>query len=242
MKSRRDPAISRLVLAAVRYFPSVHFHLMNRFLCLVLLSGFLFWNPWLAWGQEDTQIGGTIGFNLATMEAPDRDLGIRPSYAVGLVLRQQLFRPLSLQSELLLNQKGAAIEADGGGSIRYGAAYLDLPVLVHVTGPTLQTVTLHAEAGGFGGVKLFEQQRPGGGGLNFPLRTGETFFHRFDAGVVAGAGATFALGERRLNLTARYSRGLVDVAQNLEEQPLPAAPFPQEAQARTWSLLVRLGL
>ncbi len=176
------------------------------------------------------------------MHASDADLGVRPSYAIGVVLRRPLYGPVALQTELLLNQKGAAIQADGGGAIRYGAGYLDLPLLLHVTGPSLPSVTLHAEAGGFGGVKLFEQQRPGGGGLNFPLRTNTTFFNRFDAGGVVGVGATLTVGERRLNVTARHARGVVDVAQDLNEQPLPAAPFPKKAQTRTWSLMVRLGL
>lgn len=176
------------------------------------------------------------------MHASDADLGVRPSYALGVVLRRQLYGPVALQTEVLLNQKGAAIEAEGGGSIRYGAGYLDLPLLLHVAGPSVTSVALHAEAGGFGGVKLFEQQRPGGGGLSIPLNTGATFFNRFDAGGVVGVGATLPVGERRLNVTARHAWGLVDVAQDLNEQPLPAAPFPGEAQTRTWSLMVRLGL
>lgn len=215
---------------------------MRCLLTLALLSALLIGSLQPVWGQEGIQVGGTVGFNLATMDAPNADLGVRPSYAVGVVVRRRLYGSVALQSELLLTQKGAAVKAERGGSIRYGAAYLDLPLLVHMTGPTVQTVTLHGEAGGFGGLKLFEQQRPGGGGLSLPLQTGTTFFNRFDAGIVMGLGATFSLGDRRFNVTARHAWGLVDVAQNVDDQPLPAAPFPQSAQSRTWSLLVRLGL
>lgn len=215
---------------------------MHRFLSVVLVGSLLFGGPLTAMGQDGTQIGGTLGFNLATMQSSEADPGFRPSYAAGVVLRQKVIGSLSLQSELLLSQKGAAIDSDAGASIRYGAAYLDLPVLVHITGPTIQRVGLHGEVGGFGAVKVFEQQRPGGGGLNLPLQTGTSFFKRFDAGPVMGLGATFSFGDRRFNLTARYAWGMMDVARSLQEQPIPTAPFPEEAQTRTWSLLVRLGL
>lgn len=187
-------------------------------------------------------MGGTIGFNLATVQTPNADVGIRPSYVFGVLVRQQVYGSAALQSELLLSQKGVAVLAEEGGSIRYGAGYLDLPLLIHVTGPTVQGVTVHGEAGGFGALKIFEQQRPGGGGLNLALSTETTFFKRFDAGGVAGLGATFQLGDRRFNLTARYARGMVDVAREVNDQPFTEAPFPDEARTQTWSLLLRMGL
>lgn len=195
-----------------------------------------------AWGQVDPQVGVTIGGTLATLESPDDDVGNRTTYVLGLLLRQQAVKPLSLQAELLLSQKGTEVEADGGGALQYGAGYLELPILVHVEAPPVKTVTLHAEAGGFGAVKLYEQQRSGSGSISIPFGVTESFFHRFDAGLTGGLGVSVPIGTRRLNLTIRHERGLVDVARTVEDQPFSSAPFPTEGQTRTWSLLLRLGL
>lgn len=216
---------------------------MRHLLGLVLLgSFFLNGAGHTAWGQEGPQFGFTIGGNLATMEVPNGDLGNRTSYAVGALLRQHLFGPVSLQSELLLSQKGAEIDADGGGALQYGAGYLEGPVLIYVEAPSGRGITFHGEAGGFGAIKLFEQQRSRSGGVSLPVGMETTFFHRFDVGVAGGLGVSVSAGDRRLNATVRHERGLVDVAQAVDTQPFPSAPFPAEGQTRTWSLLIRLGL
>lgn len=150
--------------------------------------------------------------------------------------------PLSVQGELLFDQKGATVEANGD-AIRYGVSYIDLPLLLHVKGPSLGSVTLYGLVGGFGGVKVFERQRADGD-LSLPLQnSGTTFFERTNAGATGGLGGVLSLGGgRRLNLVERYDHGLMDVARTVDEQPFPSVPFPSEARTRTVSIRLHVGL
>lgn len=215
---------------------------MGRFAATLLFGGLLLVGPASVCGQASPQFGLTFGVNRATMQTPSADLGGRFTFAGGLALRQPVFGPVALQSELLLNQKGAEVEDESGGGIEYGAVYLDLPLLVHVTTPSVGAVTVYGEAGGFGGVKLFERQTPGTGDLNLPLRAGTSFFRRFDTGILVGVGATIPVRGQRFNLVLRRAWGLVDVARDVGTQPFPDAAFPSRGETRTWSLLLRLGL
>lgn len=207
-----------------------------------LLGGLLVGTPRPVQGQEDLQSGFTLGVNRVTMQSPGFDLGSYFVFAGGVVLRQSLFGPVSIQSELLLNQKGVEIDSEEGGAIDYGAGYLELPLLIHGRTPPVQSITVHGEAGGFGAIKLFERQTPGEGDLNVPLRTGVSFYRRLNTGVVAGMGATLPFLDQRLHFTVRRTWGLEDVARDVSEQPFPQASFPAQGKTRTWSLLVRFGL
>ena len=212
---------------------------MRLAVALVLLVGLLAGGPLSSPGQG-TQYGVAIGLNRVTMQASGANTGSYFPFAGGFVLRQPLLGPVSIQPELLLNQKGTGIESESGGSIEYGAAYLELPLLIHLEAPAVRSVVVHGEAGGFGAVKLFERQTPGGD-LNISFDTATSFYRRYNAGVVAGIGATLPIGEQRLNLTVRRAWGLMDVAREVEDQPFPEAAFPSEGETRTWSLLLRLG-
>lgn len=213
-----------------------------RYLIGVLLVGGLFaggLSP--AHAQQDLQYGITLGVNRVTLESSAPGADGYFAYAGGGVLRQHLYGPLSVQTELLLNQKGVRIEAERGGAIDYGAGYLELPLLLHLETPSVQSFVLYGEMGGFGAVKLFERLTPGGGDVNAALRTGVSFYRRMNAGVVTGIGATIPIRDRRLNLTIRRTWGLRDVADDVESQPFAEAAFPPEGETRTWALLLRLG-
>lgn len=213
---------------------------MHRVLGTILLIGGLLVLPPGACGQSAPQFGMALGLNVATVDAAG-DLSTRQMVSGGAVVRMGLVGPIGLESQLLLSQKGTTVEG-GGGSIRYGAVYLNLPVLLRIDGPSIGGVSLYGVGGGFGGVKIFEQQR-GGGEFSFPLNADASFFRRVDAGPTAGIGGTVPLGgERRLNLALRYEHGVVDVAESIDEQPYDQAPFPSSAETRTWSIMLRLGL
>lgn len=190
------------------------------------------------------QWGATLGFNLASLQSDEVDVRTRTAFTGGLVAQIDGPGPLSLQPELLFAQKGGAVSttAEGNGEVRYGANYVDLPVAVRVDGPRIQMTRPYLLAGGFGGLKIFERQTAGGGEIRFPIETETSFFRRFNAGALIGLGARLSLGEGRLDVEVRYSRGLVDVAQNLEEQAFELAPFPRTAETETWGFLVRFGL
>ncbi|MFB6247174.1 MAG: porin family protein [Salinibacter sp.] len=204
---------------------------MRRLLGSCLLLSVLLGAP-PASAQLSPQFGVALGVNIATLSAP-ADVGTRQMASGGVVVRLGLPGPLSLEPQLLLSQKGTTVQG-GGGSIRYGAGYLNLPLLLRVDGPSLGAVSPYGMLGGFGGVKLFEQQRAGGD-LGFPLNVGASFFRRTDAGLTAGVGGT-------IPLAVRYEHGLVDVARSVDEQPYAQAPFPSSAQTRTWAIMLRLGI
>lgn len=213
---------------------------MRRLLGSCLLLGVLLGAPPAALGQLSPQFGVALGVNVATVSAP-ADVGTRQMAAGGVVMRLGLPGPLSLEPQLLLSQKGTTVRG-GEGSIRYGAGYLSLPVHLRVDGPSFGMVSPYGVVGGFGGVKLFEQQRAGGD-LSFPLDAGTSLFRRTDGGLTAGVGGTIPLGEeRRLNLALRYEHGLVDVARSVDEQPYAQAPFPSSAETRTWAIMLRFGI
>lgn len=214
---------------------------MRSVVGILLFAGVCAGGPLPTQGQE-LQYGFTLGGNWGTMQSPGLDPGRHVAFAGGFVLRQPVAGPLSLQSELLLNQKGVEVESDEEGAIDYGVGYLELPLLIHLKTPSLQSVTVHGEAGGFGAVKLFERQTPGGGGLNVPIRTGVSFYRRINAGIVAGVGATVPIRGQRLNVTVRRAWGLRNVARDVPNQPFSEAPFPPEGKTRTWSFLLRFGI
>lgn len=213
-----------------------------RYLLGILLAGGLFvGGPSPAHAQEDLQYGFALGVNRVTLESSAPGTDSYFAFVGGFVLRQHLSGPLSVQSELLLNQKGVRIEAENGGAIDYGAGYLELPLLVRLETPSVRSFALHGEVGGFGAVKLFERQTPGGGDLNAALRTGVSFYRRVNAGVVTGIGATIPVRDQRFHLTVRRTWGLRDVADDVETQPFSEASFPPDGETRTWALLLRLG-
>ncbi len=213
---------------------------MRTVVAVLVLVGFLVGKASPSHGQGSLQYGITLGGNRVTMQISGADPESYFTFAGGFVLRQPLYGPVSVQSELLLNQKGVEIAAENGRSIEYGAGYLELPLLLHLKAPSVQAVTLYGEAGGFGAVKLFERQTPGEN-TNVSLDTGTSFFRQTNAGVVAGAGVTLPIQDQRFNLVMRRAWGLTDVAQDVADQPFPDAAFPADGETRTWSLLLRLG-
>jgi len=186
----------------------------------------------------------TAGINLATLRTDTADVASETTFAGGLLLHVDVPGPVSLQPELLFVQKGAAVGLrNGDGEVRYTGNYIELPLTLHVNGPRIGPVRPHLALGGYGSVKIFERQSAGGGEISFPLESDVSFYNRTDAGVHAGLGARFtAGGGGRLGIELRYSRGLVDVTQELSSQPFSEAPFPADGQTETWMLFIRFGL
>ncbi len=214
---------------------------MRTVVGVLLLVGLFAGYPHAGLGQQDVEFGVTVGGNWVTMDSPGASPDGYFSFTGGFVARRPVLGGLSLQSELLLTQRGAEIAADSAGSIEYGAVYLQVPLLLHVEAPAVQSVVFHAEGGGYGAVKLFERQTPGND-INVSLDTGASFFQRFDAGIVAGGGASFTIAGQPFNVTVRREWGLPDVARDLQDQPFPAAPLPDEGKTRAWVVLLRIGL
>lgn len=213
---------------------------MRRFVLLVLFGLFLGAGHAVQ-GQPSPEFGITFGVNVATLDAPG-DLGFRQMAAGGIVAQMTVTGPLSVQSQLLLSQKGVLARGERG-SIRYGAGYIDVPLLLRFEFPTIGPVTPYGLGGGFGGVKLFERERAGGD-VSLPLPDrGPSFFRRTNGGLTAGLSTVISVGSgRRLDLTVRYEHGLVDVARSIAEQPYEQAPFPSTGKTRTWSIMLQFGV
>lgn len=186
-------------------------------------------------------VGATLGVSRASLDVDDATG--RTAFEAGALLRLTPPKgPVALQSEVLFAQKGTAIDANPGGELRYGANYIQLPLLLHAVGPSIRIVTPYVQAGGFGAVKIFERQSTGGDGLRVPIETNTSFYRRFDTGLVASIGAEIAIRDQPLHLTVRHTRGFVDVADDVGTQPIPDAPFPASGQTRVWTLRLELGL
>jgi hypothetical protein len=207
----------------------------------VLLVGLVGASPHGAFGQSNYQFGLTIGGTWVNTASPQAPSGGYLSFQGGALLRRQLLGPLSAQAELSLAQRGVEISGPDGGSIQYGAGYLQLPLLAYVEAPVGGSVAVHAEAGGYAALKIFERQTPGGD-VNAAFDAGPSFFRRVDTGMMVGGGATVTVAQQRLNLTLRREWGVPDVAQTVGTQPFAEAPFPDEAEIRAWVLMLRVGL
>lgn len=237
--SVQDPVEGLSVLAIPLLPPFVPPN-MARLVALFIAGGLLVAasNPVNA--QSERDYGLAVGYNRATMQSP-AELSMHSAFSIGVVARQPLLGRVSLQSELLLNQKGAEVEGDDGGGIAYGVGYLELPLLLHAATPRFHSVTIYGEAGGYGSLKIFERLTSASGELNISLRTGTSFYRRVDAGALVGLGATVPFGERRLSFIVRREWGLVDVARDVERQPFPEVAFPEAGENRAWSLQFRFG-
>lgn len=234
VRQRTFPPVSRL-------FGLPRSEGLARLAGVILLIG-MFGGPSASAQDSPFRFGVAVGVNLATVDAPaNADVGVRRLLAGGAVVQAAVTGPLSVETQLLLEQKGTAVRGEVGG-IRYGAAYLSWPLLLRVEAPTIGPVTPYGLAGGFGSLKLFEVHRGGGRGLGPPLDTNTSFFRRTDVGPTGGIGGRISIGRRQLNISLRYAHGLVDVARSIDDQPFEEAPFPSRAETRTVSIMLRLGL
>lgn len=214
---------------------------MRHVVTVLLLGGLLAVGASSVRGQDDLQYGLTLGFNRATLENTPVDVSGRTVFTGGFGVRKQVYGPLSLQAELLVSQQGTEIDREGGGAIEYGAGYLELPLSVRAQAPPVGAFTFYGEGGGFGAVKLFERQTAGEGDINTSFDTDTSFYRQTSGGALAAVGAIVEIQGQQINVAVRRSWGLVDVAQDIEDQPFPGTPFPSTGKTRTWSMLLRLG-
>ena len=188
--------------------------------------------------------GFTLGFSGTTLhsdaEGPDRSY--RTGFVAGLATEVGLPGPIGVRGELLFSQKGVKVAAEDG-DINYEAAYLEVPLLLSVQLPVLQSYGAHVMAGPAFALKIFERQAATGDNVNVGLNTDQTFYNRTDASVVVGLGGNIGAGPGAIGLQLRYMRGLTDVAQDLttEEQPFPNSPFPGEGRHGVLALMLSFG-
>jgi hypothetical protein len=195
--------------------------------------------------QESVQFAPTLGANIATIASDTAsNTAQKVSLMGGVEVTVPGPGPFALQSGLLVSPKGTNVTNEEGGEVQFSAVYAELPVHVRAELPSVRTVTPHILAGGYGSIKVFEQQSFGGRG-QLPVDLDESFYRRFDAGISGAVGASLGLSDNRLGLTVRYSYGLVEVVENVDTPPFPDNPEqrpPGDGNNSVWTFSVSFGL
>ena len=197
---------------------------------------------------QSVSFGGVVGANVVTV-SPDSDLstGFRTTATAGGGMLVDLPGPVDLQQEVVFSQKGTAV-TETFGQVNYTAAYLEFPLQLRVTLPSVWRLDLFATGGGSFGLKVFENQSTGST-LEVQLPNEGSFFERTDASAVIGFGATFDEGPSPLSVFVRYMHGLSEVSQgrtdvgpDVPDNPFRDNPFPESARTRTITLGLMIGL
>ena len=170
---------------------------------------------------QQREFGGTLGASLATLAraGPDDSLesfGSRFGLTFGAFAELPIGHRFSFQIEALFTDKGGSepfvdpIIVTDAVTSRYKLKYLDLPLLVRVTGPRVGRGTLQAFAGPtvslrIGATKQAAFEGPGDSGFKRDLESDE--IDRFDTGLTFGGGIELD----RVRFDARYTIGMADV-------------------------------
>jgi hypothetical protein len=178
-------------------------------LVLVLAGG-------LATAQE-RQVGVKAGIAVSSLEQPGSEgYDVRTGLAGGAFAVIPIHKRTAIQAEVLLIEKGgtrglidpAIIQGDVSEKLQF--QYLDLPILLRVTGPGAGNASLHGFVGPTLSVRTsakYQTALSGTGTFGFEYNIGEEA-KRFDVGLSVGAGADIG---RRLVIDARYTHGFMDV-------------------------------
>jgi hypothetical protein len=167
------------------------------------------------------------GLNLASIRGEFADL-VGPKTQMGVVaggfIQHPLTGPVGVETDLLYVQKGFRLEGeetdDAGNPIgtrtdHVKLQYLEVPILVRVTLPSLGSVEPYVLAGPTLGIGLEARIEPDPG-PSFSVRDD---LERFDFGIAGGLGARLLRGPVHLELESRYGTGfrdLWDIPDNLE--------------------------
>jgi hypothetical protein len=197
---------------------------MRRHLRLVLAGALVLGGSSLA-AAQGRQIGLKAGASVATLhpeasQISGEPLEPRAGLTAGAFAVFPLQSRLAIQLEALFTDKGGT-QAVPDPTILRGVLldrlrfhYLDVPVLLRVSGPQAGSARLHGFIGPTLSVRLgakYESALSASGSWGTEYDIAQDT-RRFDAGLTVGGGAEFG---PRLVLDARYTLGLADV---LEEQ------------------------
>jgi opacity protein-like surface antigen len=190
---------------------------------LVLLATlFLTWNA-----SAQIAIGGKLGVNLATWNADEEftegsDLKYISGPNLGLAFQIGVSDMLSIQPELLLLQKGMRMEESFAGfsyKVLVKINYLELPVLVKLSFPVGESMSLFVNAGPSIGYAL--------NGKTIYIEDGEKDVedidfdndgvNRTDVSMAFGGGASFNVSSVKLLLEARYLYGFSNLNNDEDE-------------------------
>jgi hypothetical protein len=165
---------------------------------------------------QEREIGFKLGASIATLNRDNTFIGDDPfDPRAGMTAGAYALLPLrdrvALNLDLLFTEKGGSVPlhdpsvVQGALTTRYKFQYLDLPVLLQLTGPQVGGVTIHAFAGPTMSMRLSAKQQtvfdfaPAG----FERDLGGDEMKRFDVGFTVGGGLRIG----RVSLDGRYTHG-----------------------------------
>lgn len=197
---------------------------MNRFTLSAALAAILCL-PAMAGAQSASpRVGVMGGLNIATLGGDDaEDVKIRTGLLAGVSYVANLSGPWAIEMDGLFSMKGAKGN-DEGTSIALKLNYIEVPLLLRYNMASSGNATPHLAAG----VSLAYQASCNVEGTDsgvtvsfdcdeFSEESGSEF-KSFDAGVVVGGGIDFKSGTRTFTIGARYTFGLMDVADDAKLQ------------------------
>lgn len=122
---------------------------------------------------------------------------------------------LGFQPELVYTSRGANTELDGVYVDGLRTKYLDVPLSLRVESPDISVARIYAVAGVVPSILLSSAR------ANEDGTTTSTEVRRWDLGLFAGLGASFALTERiNVHLEASYTSGLLTIDRTKEFEVL----------------------
>lgn len=201
--------------------------MLKRFTAIMMILG-LFLMITNAQAQLSINKGLKGGLNFASISVdPDQEteLESRTGLAFGGYLEIDPIGPLGVQADVLFSQKGSKTTF-GSESQTVKVTYVEIPVVAKFSIPLAPTMTYNVHAGPALAFKLSEGLDPEGESGD------EDNFKSSDLGFVVGFGLTVNALVSQVQIDARYTLGLSDVA-------VEGLGF--EAKNRALTLLVGIG-
>lgn len=163
--------------------------------------------------QSPIDFGIKGGLNIANLAGAEDDLDSRTGIHAGLVLDFSFpLMPVGIESGIYYSQKGAQISEDGM-TATWKLDYVEVPVLAKISVDPPGPFSPHIVVGPYAAYNINSELDVSAGSASV-IEDFSEFTSDIDFGGVIGVGADFSLGVTKLNIQARYSRGLLDVNDN----------------------------
>ncbi len=163
--------------------------------------------------QNPIDFGIKGGLNFTNLAGTDDDLESRTGIQAGVVLDISFpLLPLGIESGIYYSQKGAQISEDGM-TATWKLDYVEVPVLGKISVGPPGPFSPHIVVGPYAAYNVNSELDVSAGSESETEDFSE-ITSDIDFGGVIGVGADFNLGVTKLNIQARYSRGLIDVNEN----------------------------
>lgn len=163
--------------------------------------------------QSPIDFGIKGGLNFANLAGAEDDLDSRTGVHAGLVLDFSFpMLPVGIESGIYYSQKGAEV-SEAGATATLQLDYVEVPVLAKINFGPPGPFSPHVVVGPYAAYNINSEFDVSAGSASVTEDFSE-FTSDIDFGGVIGVGADFSMGVTKLNLQARYSRGLIDINDN----------------------------